>query len=129
VISKKTKASRLLSRYIREIAAEATVPVEDAAADNGIRMETRAEALARTMWKIAEGYTEEVGKNKDGTTKIKVHPPNTGMITLLLDRMEGRVPTIDVKDQKPKASIADRVSEQSKKRMNALLENSDNSNS
>ena len=31
----KSKANRLLSRFIREIAAEATVPVADAEADDG----------------------------------------------------------------------------------------------
>ena len=51
----KAKVGRLLSRYIREIAAEATIPVGDAGAKDGIRMETRAEALARTIWKMAEG--------------------------------------------------------------------------
>ncbi len=118
----KAKASRLLSRYIREIAAEATVPVADAAAENGVRMETRAENLARTIWKMAEGYVEDLGKGK-----TKVHLPNKDMIAILLDRMEGRVPTIDAKDQKPKASVADRISEQSKKRINALSKNTDNS--
>ncbi len=109
----KQKAGRLLSQYIRKIAAEATVPVNDAAAENGVRMETRAEALARMMWKLAEGYTETVSGKK------KVHPPDKGMIAVLVDRMEGRVPTIDAKDQKPKASVAERVSEQSKRRMSA----------
>ncbi len=109
----KAKASRMLSRYIREIAAEATVPVSDAEGENGIRMETRAEALARQIWKMAEGYTEIV----DG--KEKIYPPSKDMITVLLDRMEGRVPTIDAKDQKAKASVAERVSEQAKKRMSA----------
>ena len=124
-MSKKTRAARLLTRYIRDIAAEATIPVGDAAADNGVRMETRAEALARMMWKMAEGYTEEVGKNKDGTNKIKVHPPDKGMITIIIERMEGRVPTIDAKDQKSKASVAERVSEQAKKRMSAVVKGDD----
>lgn len=120
----KAKASRLLSQFIRQIAAEATVPVPDAAAPNGTRMETRAEALARLVWKLAEGYTEIVN------SKEKVHAPNKDMIAIILERMEGRVPTIDAKDQKPKASVADRVSEQSKERIkNALAENTDNSGS
>lgn len=118
----KAKASRLLSQFIRSIAAEATVPVEDAAAENGIRMETRAEALARQIWKMAEGYTEIV------SGKEKIHAPSKDMIAIILERMEGRVPTIDVKDQKPKASVADRVTEQSKERIkNALAKTTDNS--
>lgn len=119
----KQKAGRLLSRYIREIAAEATVPVRDAEAPDGIRMETRAEALGRTIWKMAEGYTETV----DG--KKKTYPPNKDMITVLLDRMEGRVPTIDAKDQKAKATVAERVDEQSRKRLNALADEHNSSSS
>ena len=115
----KSKAARLLSRYIREIAAEATVPVADAEADDGIRMETRAEALARKIWQMAEGYIDGKGK---------VHTPDRNMIAIILERMEGRVPTIDAKDQKSKASVADRVSEQSKERIkNALAKNIDDS--
>lgn len=120
----KAKANRLLSQFIRSIAAEATIPVEDAAADDGIRMETRAEALARMVWKLAEGYEETIGGKK------KVHAPDKNMIAIIFDRTEGRVPTIDAKDQKPKASVADRVREQSKERIkNALAENTDNSDS
>jgi len=108
----KAKAGRLLSQFIRKIAAEATVPVADAAAKDGIRMETRAEALARKIWKMAEGYVDGKGK---------VHPPNKDMIAIILERMEGRVPTIDAKDRTPKASVAERVSEQAKKRMSAKV--------
>ncbi len=114
-MSKTTKASRLLSRYIREIATEKVKPLEDADAPNGIRMATRAEAMARQLWRMAEGYTETVGG------KEKKHAPDKAIITILMERMEGRVPTIDAKDQKPKASVADRVSEQSKKRINAMV--------
>ncbi|KKL49424.1 hypothetical protein LCGC14_2315640 [marine sediment metagenome] len=117
----KAKAGRLLSRYIREIAAEATVPVPDAEADNGVRMETRAEALARQIWKLAEGYEETIGG------KIKVYLPDKNMIAILLDRLEGRVPTIDAKDQKPKATIAERVGDQSRRRLNALADKNNNS--
>ena len=118
-MSKTTKASRLLSCYIRKIANEAVMPMEDAAAENGIRMATRAEALARKLWQMAEGYSEEI----DG--KTKVHAPDKAMIAVLLDRMEGRVPTIDAKDQKPKASVAERVGDQSRNRMNASIKQTD----
>ena len=120
-MSNKSKARRLLSRYIREIGDQAVVPIGDAGEDSGVRMATRAEALARKMWEIAEGYTEDL---PDG--KKKVHPPDKAMIAIIIDRMEGKVPTIDAKDQKPKASVADRVGEQSRLRMkNALVDGSD----
>lgn len=121
-MSNKTKAGRLLSRYIREIADEAVIPMNDAGAEGGVRMATRAEALARNLWKMAEGYEEII----DG--KKKVHVPDKHIIALLLDRMEGRVPTIDAKDRKPKASVAERVGEQSRNRLkNALVAGIDSS--
>ena len=123
-MSNKSKASRLLSHYIRQIADEKVKPLEDADAEGGVRLATRAEALARQIWQRAEGYTEHL---KEGEEKI--HAPDKAMVTLLIERMEGRVPTIDAKDQKPKASVADRVGEQSKKRMNALLTKTDNGSS
>ncbi len=101
-----TKAGRLLSRYIREIASEKVCSTD------GSDVGTRAEALARKLWELAEGYVDSDGKT---------HEPNKAIIALLLDRMEGRVATVDVKDQKSKATIAERVREQSKMRMNALL--------
>ena len=122
-MSNKSKASRLLSHYIRQIANEPTKPLEDADAEGGIRMATRAEVLARNLWKMAEGYEETVNG------KVKMHLPNKAIIVLLLDRMEGRVPTIDAKDQKPKASVADKVGEQSRLRMNALVDKSDSNRS
>ena len=97
--------------------------MEDADAEGGIRMATRAEALARHLWKMAEGYEETVNG------KTKTYSPDKTIIALLLDRMEGRVPTIDMKDQKPKASVADRVGEQSRLRTNALVDGSDSSRS
>ena len=123
-MSNKSKASRLLSHYIRQIADERVKPLEDADAEGGVRMATRAEALARKLWQMAEGYTEHLKEGKE-----KEHAPDKAMILLLIERMEGRVPTIDAKDQKPKASVADRVGEQSKKRTNALLKTTDDGSS
>ena len=114
-MSNKSKARRLLSRYIREIGDQAVVPIGDAGEDSGVRRATRAEALARKMWEMAEGYTEECKDGKKG----KVHPPDKAMIAIIIDRMEGKVPTIDAKDQKPKASVADRVGEQSRLRIDS----------
>lgn len=117
----KIKASKLLSQFIREIAQEAVIPLEDAGTDTGIRMATRAEALARKMWQIAQGYDEHLDSGK-----IKKHAPDKAMITIILDRLEGRVLAVDVKDQKRKATVADRVSEQSKERINALAKRTGN---
>ena len=119
-MSRITKASRMLSHYIRQIADEKVKPLEDADAEGGVRMATRAEALARQIWQRAEGYTEHLKEGKE-----KTHAPDKAMVTLLIERMEGRVPTIDAKDQKPKASVAERVSEQARQRMSVAVKDSE----
>lgn len=106
-------AGKLLSKYIRDLADEPVVPIEE---DGSVRMATRAEALARKMWEIAQGYDEVLD---DG--KVRKHAPNATMITAILDRMEGKVPMTDTKDKKQKASVAERVGDQSKRRLNKLV--------
>lgn len=115
----KIKAGKLLSQFIREIANEAVIPIADAGTDSGVRMATRAEALARKAFDMALGYEETV-VNAKGVEVIKKHGPDKAMMTMVWDRMEGRVPTTDAKDQKRKASVAERVGEQSRDRLNAL---------
>lgn len=99
------KARTLLSKYIKEIADENT----EAATDG--QMMTKAEALARWVWKAALGYTDE---------NDKVHGPDKTCVNIILDRMEGKAAMGTEKDKGQKASLADRVSEQATKRLNVL---------
>ena len=105
--------SKTLTQYIREIAEEP--------AENGEG--TQAEVLAREMWRIAQGYDEELTSGK-----IKKHPPNRAMMTTIMDRLEGKAAIKDMKDDKRKATIADKVEEQSRKRLNALAKQTGSSN-
>lgn len=121
---KRTKAGKLLSKFVKEIADEETELVHDPET-GGDRMATKAEALARYMWKAALGFTEEEEVYKEGKKvgikSIKKKPDKT-FITMIWDRLEGRViPTAD-KDKDNKATIADRISEQGKIRLNAMNE-------
>lgn len=102
----KSKADKLLSQFIREIARE---PLNDG------EKETQAEALARKIWKMAQGYDETLDSGR-----IKKYAPDKAMIIVIMERLEGRVPTVDVKDKGRKATVADRVKEQSRNRLNAL---------
>ena len=120
----KTKAGMLLSKYIKEIADEQTEMLkrEDTNEDED-RMATKAEALARVVWKYALGFNEQIiKKNKDGV-EIKAtvpHAPNTVYIGMILDRTEGRAPLMaDGKDGK--LSIPDRVSQEGKNRINSIV--------
>jgi len=109
----RTRAGQLLSKWLRQIAEEETEFVKD---DNGEdRMVTKAEAIARLMWKIALGYTVEE-RNDDGTITKTHYAPNRAMMNLLLDRIEGRAP-VSTEMGKKKQSVADKISEQGAKRI------------
>ena len=116
-IGDKVRAGRLLSEHLRKIAQEETELVKGTSNDD--RMITKAEALARLMFKLALGWTEE--NFKDG--KKKVHNPSAGMIALIWDRIEGRsVPLVG--DGKQGRTLPNKVSEESKNRLNRMITDS-----
>lgn len=116
-MSKAMKAGKLLSRFIRQIAEEQTEFVKDD--DGEDRMATKAEALARLIWKRALGYTEMILPDPTLPPVEVVHGPDQKMLALLYDRMEGRAATAS-EDETLRPSTAQRVSDQGKKRIAAL---------
>jgi len=112
----KIEANKLLTHFIREIANEVhDNPLITGPAIDDSRMITKAEALARYIFKAALGYKEtvEVIDKKTGRVighKEIIHPPDKVYVTMLYDRMEGRVPTVEVKETSKKATASDRVS-------------------
>jgi hypothetical protein len=108
VLGSKARAGRLLSHHLRVIAQEDTElgPEGD--------MVTKAEALARTMFKLALG-SKVVDKN--GVEIISV--PDRGMIALIWDRIEGRAAQTDTSDDK-RMTLPKKVSAENKKRLNSL---------
>lgn len=113
---KKMLAGKLLSKYLTEIAAEETELGKDL--DGGDVMITKAEALARLIWKMALGYKEEV-INKSGLLAKLNHRPDKPAMGIIFDRLEGRVAQ-SVAESPNKLSTADRVTEQAKKRINDI---------
>ena len=105
-----TKAGQLLSRFLRDIAAEKT---EVAKVDGDDVMVTKAEAIARLMWQMALGFTEQ---RVEGNGLVDIHhAPDRAMISLVFDRIEGKAaPMAEIGK---KRTIADKVSEQGKKRI------------
>jgi len=101
--------SKSLTQYIRKIAQE---PVDTKFMPK--KSTTQAEALARKMWQMAQGYDEELGGDK-----TRKHAPDKAMIAEIINRLEGRVATADIKDRK-KRTIVDKVKEQSRDRLNTL---------
>jgi hypothetical protein len=125
---KKVAAGKLLSKFIKEIASEiCDDPVIKAKGEEAVML-TKAEAVARYIWKVALGWegTEDI-LGKDGK-KIGIKPvkywPDKWAINMIWDRMEGRVGQADAKAGSDKASLADKVSEQGKKRLSQIAKGS-----
>lgn len=118
----KTKAGLLLSKFLREIAAEQTELCKGE--DGEDRMVTKAEALARLVWRKALGYTETVQYHDAKTGNLGeeklVHSPDKAMMHLLFDRIEGKTPSLDSGKNNP-LTIADRVSQEGKNRINNII--------
>jgi hypothetical protein len=124
---KKVIAGKLLSKFIKEIASEVhDDPLIKARGEDAV-MVTKAEAIARYIWKIALGYQESVDVYKNGVktgVRPEVHKPDKWAINLIWDRMEGRAGAADPKGSSNKASLADKVSAQGKKRLDQITKQS-----
>ena len=125
---KKIVAGKLLSKFIKEIAGEThDDPLIKARGEDAV-MVTKAEAIARYIWKVALGYegTEDVYDKSGKKTGIKpVHyKPDKWAINMIWDRLEGRAGAADLKGGSDKASLADKVSEQGKKRLGQIAKSS-----
>jgi hypothetical protein len=120
---KKIVAGKLLSKFIKDIASEiCDDPVIKAKGEDAV-MVTKAEAIARYIWKVALGWEESVDIYKDGVKtgiRPEVHKPERWAINLIWDRMEGRAGAADPKGSSDKASLADKVSAQGKKRLDQI---------
>ena len=118
----RTRAGKLLSAFVRQIAEEKTEMVVDP--DSGEdRMATKAEALARLIWRKALGWTEQ--RIENGVPIDYYHHPDKSLMGLLFDRIEGKAPlTIGEGDEK--ITVAERVSEQGVKRINEISNDSGN---
>jgi len=124
---KKVAAGKLLSKFIREILSEThDDPLIKAKGEDAV-MVTKAEAIARYVVKSALGYTEQEEVWKSGKmigVRDVIHKPDKSFIYLVWDRMEGRVGQADAKAGSDKASLADKVSEQGKKRLGQIAKSS-----
>ncbi len=113
--SESLKVSRLVSQFIRKISTEQTELVNDP--EQGGILVTKAEALARIIWKKALGYTE-TKIDSNGSVEID-HEPDKGYVNLVFDRLEGTAgPVVGGAN---KRTTAQKVTEESKKRINEVL--------
>jgi hypothetical protein len=116
-MSSKSRAGRLLSKFIRQIAEETEFVKGEGADDD--RMVSKAEMLARKMWRIAEGYDEIVITDDEVGSRTIVHAPDHKMMTVLMDRIEGRCGTVQ-EDEVLRPTTSNKVSDQGKKRIAAI---------
>jgi hypothetical protein len=124
--TEKRKAKRLLTKFIREIADEIyDEPIITGKGIDDAKVVTKAEALARYIWKCALGYKETVdimdkeSGRKLGTKEV-INFPDKKFIDIVLERLEGKVPNVVEKMEDQKATVADRVSGKAKDRLNKL---------
>lgn len=119
----RTSIGMRLSKILRLIGDEAS-EVQGLDCRGKQRTLTNAEALARTIWRLALGgkETEEVYDAKSGDTRqvTRTIKPDNTMIALIWDRLEGKVSPDG--DKKKRRKLVDRVNDQTKKRLNALVE-------
>ena len=99
------KTGRMLTQLLLSIGDEkGEVSIETG------RVITKHEKLARTMWSLALGKP-----TTDGDGNEVVRPPDKDMIKLIYERIEGRIGNAAETDEK--MSVADRVTEQARKRI------------
>jgi len=104
---------------LRSIASEVSefVPNDPSHPENGLQMVSKAEALCRSLFKMALGY-ETKKKVKDIETTV-IHQPEKWAIKEIMDRVDGRTNvTADAGDNS--TPLADRIRQQSKKLINDL---------
>jgi len=124
---KKVAAGKLLSKFIREIASEMHDDPLVKAKGEDPAFVTKAETLARYMWKAALGFAEEMDIYKNGVktgVRMEVRHPDKTFIGMIWDRMEGRASMMDAKGGSDKAKLHDKVSGLGAKRVNQIAKQS-----
>ncbi|MCK5612563.1 hypothetical protein KAR91_62405, partial [Candidatus Pacearchaeota archaeon] len=115
-----------------EIASETCDDPEIKAKGEEAVMITKAEKIARYIFKLALGYeeTEDILDKSGKKIGIKpvCHRPDKWAINIIWDRLEGRVGAADLKSSSDKASLADKVSGLGAKRVNQIAKQSSDGN-
>ncbi len=112
----KRKAGKLLTAAINEIALEETELIKNV--DGEDIMVSKVRALARQIWKSALGYKKIT---LEGVTAEEIiFPPSLAHQNILLDRMIGKVSDDKSTKKDEKGKLADRISDETVKRINKL---------
>jgi len=114
----KNKADKLITRFLETVGEEETELVRSP--DGTDVIATKAESLARIIWKRALGYTETL-TGAGGKLQEKIHSPNTAMMHIIFERIEGKVQGDKVVAGE-NMTVADRIGEQGKKAINEVTD-------
>lgn len=121
-MAKKDKASKLLTGYLNKILKEKhEVLIKVKGKEVSI---TKGEALARQMVSAAIGFIETVqtydkSGAPSGTIEV-VHAPDRNLAKEILDRVEGKAAPTGVKEEDNRPTIADKITEVNKDRLNKM---------
>jgi len=110
-----------LTRFLRQIADEKTECMDLSPETGKDRMISKAEALARIIWRLALGYEEEFTKVEEGrvVTVKKYHYPNPKFVDIVYDRIEGKVVAAGEAGTK-KQPLSGKLNDEAKKRLNSM---------
>lgn len=124
----KTAAGMRLSKLMRQVAEENT-ETEGLDPETGeVRVVTKAEALVRTIWKLALGYTEKetIRDAKTGRVRevVRTVKPDKSCIELIYERMEGKVSQNDEAKKKRKP-LSSKLDDRARQRVSAIARGKD----
>jgi hypothetical protein len=114
-LGQKQRSGRMLSEYIRAIGSEISeVILDDGPSPGPPRLVSKAEAMARHIWKKALPSTDDEGNKLE---------PDLDYIKIVLDRSDGK-PGVTEKEAEDsgKESVPDRISRMNQERLNKLAE-------
>ena len=112
----KARAGKMLSEYIRGIGSEVTeVILDDGPSPGPPKLVSKAEAMARHIWKKALPHIDDNGIKRE---------PELDYIKIVLDRTEGKpgVATEDPNENAGKESVPERISRMNADRLNRLAD-------
>lgn len=115
-LGQKQRSGRMLSEYIRAIGSEVSeVILDDGPSPGPPRLVSKAEAMARHIWKKALPHTDDLGVRRE---------PELDYVKIILDRTEGKpgVATEDPNENAGKESVPERISRMNADRLNRLAD-------
>jgi hypothetical protein len=116
-LGQKARAGQLLSGYLRAIGTECDqviLPDTPKGCTPGMpKMVSKAEALARHIWKKALQWTDD-----DGVA----HEPDLNYVRIVLERIEGKVGTVEQEKDPNRETVPEKVSRLGVERLNRMAE-------